>query len=292
MDSTSSSASSSPSPSPSPSRYGIVEMELDAAVALANLAGQAAAVGTSSPAHDNPTQGICSSSAAAEHSSDMAGSRSLRPSTKRGTRQSMTQAEKEERRMRRVLANRESARQTIRRRQALRDELTKKVAYLRLENDSMKLEKELATQEYLSLRGTNALLKEQIAITVRGEIDINSAATEMEPSDQQTAAGSVRPLFVPACAWFLPLPHEGSTGIGSSSSLTPCQSAAENEKGPRGDLQVKLATTEDEQYQDAGSRQIQTPDEVLHKVATASAAAAEARKRRKELTKLKHHYAR
>lgn len=127
---------------------------------------------------------------------------------------------------------------------------------------------------------------------MRGEIDINSAATEMEPSDQQTAAGSVRPLFVPACAWFLPLPHEGSTGIGSSSSLTPCQSAAENEKGPRGDLQVKLATTEDEQYQDAGSRQIQTPDEVLHKVATASAAAAEARKRRKELTKLKHHYAR
>lgn len=71
---------------------------------------------------------------------------------------------------------------------------------------------------------------------------------------------------MPACAWFSPL----------------LQSAAENEREPRGDLQVKLASAEDELYQDPG-----TPDKVLHK-----AAAAEARKRRKELTKLKHHHAR
>lgn len=130
---------------------------------------------------------------------------------------------------------------------------------------------------------------------MRGEIDINSEATEVEPSAcssskpydptisfvEQTAAGlSVRPLYAPACAWFRPLPHDG-------------QSAAENEKKkPRGDLQVKLASAEDELYQDPGSHRIQTPDEVLHKVAAASSAAAEARKRRKELTKLKHHHVR
>lgn len=132
---------------------------------------------------------------------------------------------------------------------------------------------------------------------MRDEIDINSAATEVvEPSAcssskpydptirfvEQTAAGSARPLYAPACAWFRPLPHDG-------------QSAAENEKEPRGDLQVKRASAEDELYQDPASHQSQTPDEVLHKAAAAAAAssaAAEARKRRMELTKLKHHHAR
>jgi len=48
------------------------------------------------------------------------------------------QAEKEAKRLRRVLANRESARQTILRRQAIRDELARKVADLSSQNENMK----------------------------------------------------------------------------------------------------------------------------------------------------------
>ncbi|URE04418.1 bZIP transcription factor, partial [Musa troglodytarum] len=75
---------------------------------------------------------------------------------------SLLQAEKEERRLRRVLANRESARQTIRRRQALREELTRKVASLSLENENMRMQKDVAMKEYLSLKDTNEHLKEQV----------------------------------------------------------------------------------------------------------------------------------
>lgn len=50
----------------------------------------------------------------------------------------MKQAEKEAKRLRRVLANRESARQTILRRQAIRDELARKVADLSSQNENMK----------------------------------------------------------------------------------------------------------------------------------------------------------
>jgi hypothetical protein len=50
----------------------------------------------------------------------------------------LPQAEKEAKRLRRVLANRESARQTILRRQAIRDELARKVADLSSQNENMK----------------------------------------------------------------------------------------------------------------------------------------------------------
>ncbi|KAG0486718.1 hypothetical protein HPP92_008813 [Vanilla planifolia] len=78
-------------------------------------------------------------------------------------RQNLTEAEKEARRMRRVLANRESARQTIRRRQALRDDLTKKVAVLSLDNQSMRLEKEGIMKQYRSLKRRNNQLKAELA---------------------------------------------------------------------------------------------------------------------------------
>ncbi|KAF8657916.1 hypothetical protein HU200_059726 [Digitaria exilis] len=59
-------------------------------------------------------------------------------------------AEKEAKRLRRVLANRESARQTILRRQAIRDELARKVADLSSENETIKkVEKDLVLKEYL-----------------------------------------------------------------------------------------------------------------------------------------------
>ncbi|XP_023528184.1 uncharacterized protein LOC111791175 isoform X1 [Cucurbita pepo subsp. pepo] len=81
----------------------------------------------------------------------------------RRSRRNLTEAEKEERRIRRVLANRESARQTIRRRQALCEDLTKKASDLAWENENLKREKELALKEYQSLEITNKELKEQIA---------------------------------------------------------------------------------------------------------------------------------
>ncbi|WOL11231.1 hypothetical protein Cni_G19993 [Canna indica] len=93
----------------------------------------------------------------------------------RGARmkQNLTEDEKEERRLRRILANRESARQTIRRRQALWEELRRKVADLSSENENMKMEKDVAMKEYLSLKDTNEQLKEQIAKTMRSDVEIN-----------------------------------------------------------------------------------------------------------------------
>ncbi|CAD6270510.1 unnamed protein product [Miscanthus lutarioriparius] len=76
-------------------------------------------------------------------------------------RHMLTEAEKEEKRLRRVLANRESARQTILRRQAIRDELARKVADLSSQNETMKKEKDVVMKEYLSLKETNEQLKAQ-----------------------------------------------------------------------------------------------------------------------------------
>ncbi|XP_062202882.1 G-box-binding factor 1-like [Phragmites australis] len=74
-------------------------------------------------------------------------------------RHMLTEAEKEAKRLCRVLANRESARQTILRRQAIRDELERKVADLSSQNETMKKEKDMVMKEYLSLKETNKQLK-------------------------------------------------------------------------------------------------------------------------------------
>ncbi|KAJ8505092.1 hypothetical protein OPV22_005978 [Ensete ventricosum] len=156
----------------------------------------------------------------------------------RRCKQNLTEAEKEERRLRRVLANRESARQTIRRRQSFREELTKKVAYLSLENENMRMQKDVAMKEYLSLKDTNEQLKEQIAMTVRSgtESSETAAAKEMESSTwsprfsmhkPSTSAdtigffehsGSGRPLYVPPCAWYYLSHHEVSHPFGDQDS--------------------------------------------------------------------------
>lgn len=75
-----------------------------------------------------------------------------------------TEMEKETRRFRRIQANRESARQTIRRKQVLCKELTKKASGLALENESMKQKKEMLMQELQSLKGQNCQLKQQLMI--------------------------------------------------------------------------------------------------------------------------------
>ncbi|XWS43438.1 hypothetical protein CRYUN_Cryun16bG0103700 [Craigia yunnanensis] len=84
------------------------------------------------------------------------------------SRQNLTEAEKDAR-TRRILANRESARQTIRRRQALCEEVTLKVANLTRENENLKRAKELAMKEYQSQESTNKNLKAEMTKAIKAE---------------------------------------------------------------------------------------------------------------------------
>lgn len=127
---------------------------------------------------DQDAESLKRSSLCATRYISMAGGRS---------RQNLTEAEKEERRVRRILANRESARQTIRRRQALCDELTRKAADLSRENESLKRDKELAIKEYQSLETINKHLKAQVAKVIKAEVgetrgEVKSAHSEMSSS--------------------------------------------------------------------------------------------------------------
>ncbi|XP_042452781.1 uncharacterized protein LOC122037389 [Zingiber officinale] len=132
--------------------------------------------------------------------------------------------------------------------EALREELTKKVVDLSMENENMKLEKDLAMKEYLSLKDANEKLKEQIARAMRLEDeknpDVATSKSEsstpliskpqlityektpvlsvMYPIPQDTTvfeqggssyiSGSMPTHYMP-CSWYYPLPREvsGST---------------------------------------------------------------------------------
>lgn len=83
-------------------------------------------------------------------------------SSGRKSRQNLTEAEMEARKIRRVLANRESARQTIHRRQAIFEELTRKAVDLAWENEKLKKEKETASKQYDSLKTKNECLKAEM----------------------------------------------------------------------------------------------------------------------------------
>ncbi|KAJ1274351.1 hypothetical protein BS78_05G056000 [Paspalum vaginatum] len=165
------------------------DVELDAAMALADMAGVGPAVvqRATPPPPPVPSQaaaedeeelastrlslelgkvGIQSSSSPCSSSSSAAGQPHHQPVAAAAgygprPRHMLTEAEKEAKRLRRVLANRESARQTILRRQAIRDDLARKVADLSSQNESMKKEKDMVMQEYLSLKEANKQLKEQ-----------------------------------------------------------------------------------------------------------------------------------
>ncbi|GAB4856425.1 hypothetical protein Ancab_014343 [Ancistrocladus abbreviatus] len=92
------------------------------------------------------------------------------------SRRNMTEAEKEARRLRRIMANRESARQTIRRRQAIYEELTRKAADLAWENANLKRDKELIVKEYQSIQSVNKNLKEKMAKALGLEAQVNHEA--------------------------------------------------------------------------------------------------------------------
>ncbi|XP_010242604.1 PREDICTED: uncharacterized protein LOC104586912 isoform X1 [Nelumbo nucifera] len=112
------------------------------------------------------------------------------------SRQNLTEAEKEARRLRRILANRESARQTIRRRQAMCQELTRKAADLAWANENMKREKELVMKEYKLLKDRNEHLKAQMAKTVKAEVEGTPEKTASTNVEISAPSSSKLPLLL------------------------------------------------------------------------------------------------
>ncbi|KAL5807560.1 hypothetical protein ACOSQ3_030448 [Xanthoceras sorbifolium] len=112
------------------------------------------------------------------------------------SRQNLTEVEKEERRIRRILANRESARQTIRRRQALCEELTRKAAELAQENEYLKREKELALKDYQSLETINKHLKHQVAKAIKTEVGENPGELRSVNIEKSTSQPANFPLLL------------------------------------------------------------------------------------------------
>ncbi|KAK4419350.1 hypothetical protein Salat_2347900 [Sesamum alatum] len=162
--------------------YQMVTCELEAAEALAGLAGvlgSGEAVVTVTPSRssqdqpiaDRPFCGYASTTITSPERTEtivknvpsQLCSTTCQPNPGSKFRQKLTEAEKEARKLRRVLANRESARQTIRRRQAMYLELTRKAADMLEENENLKKKKEVAVEEYNLLKGRNEFLKEQLA---------------------------------------------------------------------------------------------------------------------------------
>lgn len=76
----------------------------------------------------------------------------------------LTEIEKEARKLRRIYANRESARQTIRKKQILCEELARKSTSLALENQDMKQKKDEMMKHLQFLKDQNRLLKQQLVM--------------------------------------------------------------------------------------------------------------------------------
>ncbi|KAM7262543.1 hypothetical protein ACFE04_000226 [Oxalis oulophora] len=144
------------------------------------------------------------------------------------SRQNLTEAEKEERKMRRILANRESARQTIHRRQALCRELTKKAADLTQENEDLKKKRELAFNEYQSLETINKQLKAQMAEAAK--IEAAESAREHKPTYTEISASPStslhlhlydQPPFLPFCWPSIMQPGQSQYGPPNTFVLPP-----------------------------------------------------------------------
>ncbi|KAM0914878.1 hypothetical protein ACQ4PT_011223 [Festuca glaucescens] len=273
----------------------------------------------------------------------------------------LTEAEKEAKRLRRVLANRESARQTILRRQAIRDELARKVADLASQNENMKKEKDMVLEQYISLKETNKQLKQQVAKTTKKKpsstpatstpMDIAPSAHHAEASPPPTppqpsflysappptmpvpyvwgswppgaydhvgnpagAAGHAPPplCLPPPCAWYYPVVAAADPRGSPPSYVQPFQEPAaspgdERTAGEGTDedddpcsLTLAIDAADEKSAAAAGANAHQSSGGVVGaavglQVALSgrekAATAAEARRRRKELTRLKQMHA-
>ncbi|KAJ8899602.1 hypothetical protein K2173_018576 [Erythroxylum novogranatense] len=112
------------------------------------------------------------------------------------SRQNLTEAEREERRLRRILANRESARQTIRRRQALCEELARKAADLSRENQNLTKERESALKEFQSLETINQQLKAQMAKLIKPEVEESAGNFMSAYGEMRSSQGMNCPMLL------------------------------------------------------------------------------------------------
>ncbi|XP_024394866.1 uncharacterized protein [Physcomitrium patens] len=103
-------------------------------------------------------------------------------STQVRLRSALSEAEKEARRLRRVQANRESARQTIRRKQVLCEELARKAGELQAEKDNLSKTLEQKAKELRNHQEINRHLKEQILL------QSGSAETSLPANDGGNSA--------------------------------------------------------------------------------------------------------
>ncbi|XP_073014010.1 uncharacterized protein [Typha latifolia] len=307
---------------------GMAELELDAAHALADLSA------TGRADDENSQKKLTSDSELAQRRVDDEGvdeeSSKAQLNLELGKvgvncysmKQNPTEGEKEAKRLRRVLANRESARQTIRRRQTIREELTRKVADLSSENENMKLmanTKKTCSNTRLECTAPpveTPSSSTMYPVTLYGAPPLMPYVWRSWPTCQpcggeQGNATVGGPFCLPPCAWFYPLLQDGS-------------SSREHNITPELDKKVSLPSMEEEEVVACPlTLAIEEEEEtnVLDKVVAtsltavriesetnqhenfvtkdskvgcsnpgaklANVAAADARKRRKEITKLK-----
>ncbi|KAL8202103.1 hypothetical protein R6Q57_011250 [Mikania cordata] len=265
-------------------------------------------------------------------------------SSRRKTRQNLTEAEIEARKIRRVLANRESARQTIRRRQAVFEELTRKAVDLAWENENLKKEKDSASKQYDSLKTKNECLKAKMSKLINNETEETreeSNTTTNEPSISTSSTTSPfiiysQPSFLPLLSvqlqqcqvsgtplYLLPYPWLLTTTLpqNTNDQNHPHMHSFNLNDKPRECQQFfpekGVTNTSDGDGSEGGGRPITDPvscEELLHdtdaflkhfkagdrihqvrvlcsgKQVGDTGAATEARKRRKQLTRLKNHF--
>ncbi|KAF5767762.1 putative transcription factor bZIP family [Helianthus annuus] len=300
---------------------GMVKIELEAAEALAGLAR-------------------CKDDANNNYSYEEKSGVKDEQSTKlrlngRRSRQNLTEAEIEARKIRRVLANRESARQTIRRRQAVFEELTRKAVDLAWENENLKRDKDTALKQYDSLKTKNECLKAQMPKNEETREESSTSSTNSPfiiykqpsflpfvwptsagivfPSRSSSCDSSGTPLYLLPYPWLLTLPqqhkqnhhpHSFNLNDKPKESSEP-EKSTETHGGGGGGLQptdsvsceepliehdtctfLKHHHPNKEKQVVGGAETHQVPG----KRSADTAAASEARKRRKQLTRLKNHF--
>ncbi|XP_076928698.1 uncharacterized protein LOC143592739 [Bidens hawaiensis] len=305
----------------------MVKIELEAAEALAGLAKTASRgsesndrnsssansykVATNLMAKKRENPGVSTAkSVKDEHNTDLR----LNPvfptnsvTSGRKSRQNLTEAEIEARKIRRVLANRESARQTIRRRQAVFEELTRKAVDLSWENENLKKCGPPA----------RIVLPSHIPISpshTSKPVSSSCEASSMAVNGSVNGLGSGTPLYLLPYPWLFTLPQNNNENhhhrVNSFNlndkpkescecqQLFPVSDGFPPDGGARPTTNLvsceELLIEHDDTNKVGDSKQVVGE---IHKVPVVCSgkrlgnmvAAAEARRRRKQVTRLKNH---
>ncbi|KVI07939.1 Basic-leucine zipper domain-containing protein [Cynara cardunculus var. scolymus] len=236
----------------------------------------------------------------------------------------LSQAEMEARKIRRVLANRESARQTIHRRQAIFEELTRKAVDLAWENENLKKVCSLSPNFFsLKIPIQCWLFSNEMVKVMNVEAGEESNATN-EPTVSASSTNS--PFIIYNQPPFLPFVWPNSVQLQCGGIVFPshipdsssCEEgnsmgAAEGSPSKRGgfppdgggggtteamapvscddtDNNDNLIKVKEDDIKGNGSRSEQIPVVWSAGKRVGDTAAAEARKRRKQLTRLKNNF--